>query len=122
MAAEPLANGEWFDFGPDTDAFLARVRSDGLLAAFRHSKRRSIYFRRAGFALGIGTIVPVLLGRSTATIVDVPIRNAFEALGVGSYVHTEISRWRSGGRETAIATQDAHGRRRRLHLRQSHSS
>ena len=35
MAAEPLANGEWFDFGPDTDAFLARVRSDGLLGALR---------------------------------------------------------------------------------------
>jgi Meiotically Up-regulated Gene 113 (MUG113) protein len=29
------SHGEWFDLGVDTDAFLAKVRSDGLLAALR---------------------------------------------------------------------------------------
>jgi len=29
------SHGEWFDLGLDTDAFLAKVRSDGLFAALR---------------------------------------------------------------------------------------
>jgi hypothetical protein len=29
------SHGEWFDLGADTDAFLAKIRSDGLLAALR---------------------------------------------------------------------------------------
>ena len=42
------SHGEWFDLGTDAEAFLAKVHSDGLLAALRTLREPSPVPRRSG--------------------------------------------------------------------------
>ena len=73
-----MAGGDGGGKSPELSALFAHVVCDGQrLPKARHAAGRALFSfgpaGRAGFALGTGTIVPVLLERSAPTIVDVSI-------------------------------------------------